>query len=174
MANDFTRMAKRVKKLPSRMEEALDEEIGNEMEEMALTAIEIHTSRSRATGTLSMRIRAKRDPTQAHSPSLLTHVVVAEEDYAKFVEYGTGFRGEGRFKAPSSRPPIENILKWIVAAGIQPYAFDSRYELAFAIADVIEAYGTRPAPFMRPAWTQHRPQLSHRGRRAIKKSVRRL
>jgi hypothetical protein len=102
-----------------------------------------------------------------------THAVRAEDAKARFVEYGTGFRGKGPYKSPGAKPPVENILEWIVKKGIQPYAYDTQYALADAIAETIQAYGTKPHPFMKPSWREHKHNFSSRGSLAVSKAVRR-
>lgn len=170
---DFSRFAKKVEKLSTSMKGSLDSEISDEMGLMSLTANRnIAKNRSVASGSLLLRTNHKRIPPK--SGDFVTHAVRANKPSAKFVEYGTGYKGEGKFKSPGSTPPIDNILSWIVQKGIQPYAYDTKYELAEAIAQTIEAYGTEPHPFMRPAWREHKANFRQRGSHAISKSVRRL
>lgn len=169
---DFGRLAKDIKKLPRDLKNSLDSEVKSEVKLMSATADrKLVTNRSVATGELL----GKTKHTELKRPEhFTTHAVRAKDPKARFVEYGTGFRGEGRFKAPGTKPPVENILEWIVEKGIQPYAYDTQYALADAIARVIMHYGTRPHPFMRPAWREHKNNFSSRGSHAVTKAVRRL
>lgn len=168
---DFGKLAKGLKKLPREMRDTLDNEIESEVKLMSSSADRnLVRNRSVATGQLLGRTKHTKLQRPEH---FTTHAVRAKDPKARFVEYGTGFRGEGRFKAPGSKPPVENILEWIVEKGITPYAYDSQYALADAIARVIENYGTKPHPFMRPAWREHKQNFSPRGSHAITKALRR-
>lgn len=105
-----------------------------------------------------------------------TSAVRVKTDYAKFVDLGTGYRGTSynghSYPSPSSRPPIDNILSWIIDKGITPLEFDTRYELAVAIADGIEASGTRPKPFFRDAVFETRPRIDSEMKRAGRRAGR--
>jgi len=169
---DFSRLAKKISKLPSDMEDSLDNEIENESKLMSATAdSNLVDNRSVASGELLSKTVHEKIQRPEHT---VTHAVRAKDPKARFVEYGTGFKGEGRYKSPGSKPPVDNILSWIVEKGIQPYAYDSKYALADAIAESIQAYGTKPHPFMRPAWREHRRNFPSRGSYAITKALRRL
>ncbi len=168
---DFGRVARKISKLPDKLENSLDSEIESETKLMSSTANRnLVQNRSVATGELLGKTRHTELQRPEH---FTTHAVRAHDPKARFVEYGTGYRGEGRFKSPGAKPPVDNILEWIVEKGIQPYAYDTQYALADAIAETIQAYGTRPHPFMRPAWREHKHNFSSRGSHAISKAVRR-
>jgi HK97 gp10 family phage protein len=172
MANDFTRLAKKLEDLPRKMRKGLDDAVETEMEATANTARSILAlNRSIATGNLESSIRPRRVPHKG--TGFATHAASAMTRYAKFVENGTGFRGRSQYKAPTN-VPVNEIFAWIVEKGIQPYAYDSQYELAVAIANVIENYGTRAHPFMGPAWKRHKPEIVRESSAAISTAVRRL
>jgi len=79
---------------------------------------------------------------------------ITAPEYWKYVEYGTGVSGEGRYDAPSPRPPVQPILRWLARKDIEPRSddIDSTVELAEAIATEIGERGTESHPFVRPTY----------------------
>ena len=80
-------------------------------------------------------------------------------DWAKYLEHGTGERGQTDtlrgsipYPEPSGLPPIDPILTWVVAKNLTSPNYDSQYALAAAIQRTIGEKGTFPHPFIRPAW----------------------
>lgn len=108
---------------------------------------------------------------------------VTMPDWAKYLEMGTGPRAQrdtlpdhDQYKSPSHGPPLERILTWIVAKNITPTEYDTVYELASAIQEVIGEQGTFPSPFYRPAWhgTHGYQNVTQANKRAQRRALRRL
>lgn len=185
MANDFTRMADRVAQLPTAIEQNVDSEMGEVMGSMAKSAqANLTGTNSVATGTLLTRTRHLDDTAPLDLANVTTgystHVVRAGTPYAAYHEYGTGLRqgrgtpiGGTQFPAPSN-PPVQEILDWMLEKGVMPREYDSMYGAAEAIARDIAAYGTKPHPFMRPAWEEHRQQLSVAHAAGVRRALKRL
>lgn len=184
MTNDFTRMAKRVEKLQTYIKTFVDVEIGRVMDRMATTARRnLMANNSVVTGTLASQTRHRNAQTEVvdalPSTGYATHLVRADAPHAPYVEYGTGVyqsgspTGGGNFRSPSV-PPISAIHRWVRQKGIQPRVYDDQFELARNIAETIATYGSRPHPYMRPAWHQHRQGLSRGHRRGVRKALRRM
>jgi HK97 gp10 family phage protein len=91
--------------------------------------------------------------------------------YAKYVEFGTGIKGDGRFRSPSSMPPRGPIITWIRNKGVSNkktgLLFD---EMVFKIRKSIRDFGTPEQPFLRPAF--HKEVSSGRLRASLEKEVR--
>ncbi len=165
-------MAKKIEQLPSKLEDSIDSNVEDSMQNTAEDAQTIHRANdSVVSGELYFSIRHREVPHLGDGFS--THAASAMDRKAKFVEYGTGYRGEGRYKGPSG-VPLENILTWIVEKGVEPYAYDTQYGLAVAIKEVIDEYGTRQHPFMRTSWEYNKPLVTQNAMNAIRKEVRRL
>jgi len=176
MSNDLTRMAKRVKKLPKQLRLRLDHDIEKEMETIArLARANLVSFNTVASGQLGSQTRHMdySNVSREGSVGFASHAAVANTDYARFVEYGTGFQSQKNYPSPSG-PPIGAIEEWIAIKGITPIVYETRSELAEAIAWTIARFGQRPRPFMRPAWKQRRQHLSVAHRRAVRRSLRRL
>lgn len=86
----------------------------------------------------------------------LTVEVVADFDYAAFIEYGTGPRGRQTVSVPTppgwtyhsgngGMPPLEIIRRWCTRQGIDPAN-------AFVIARSIARNGLPARPFLHPSW----------------------
>jgi hypothetical protein len=145
------------------MEDALQQTLDTGMFRLEdETRRNVDTYNINASGELRRNIDYERFGGQ-RQPFFYTTAVRVKTDYAKYVDLGTGYRGvsyNGRsYPAPSSRPPIENILSWIIEKGITPIEFDTRYELAVAIAKSIEVSGTSPKPFFRDAIHRTEPYI---------------
>lgn len=109
-------------------------------------------------------------PDTNETSQYLTDERITAPDYWKYVEYGTGLQGDGRYESPSGGGGgtlYNAILAWIVAKGIQPRRDDISgiYELAEVISASIVEEGTEPHPFVR------RTFRGPNGKRAITSSV---
>lgn len=75
--------------------------------------------------------------------------------YAYWVEYG---RNKG------GMPPVDDIYQWLVKKKIQPDGDGDletrRRSMAWAIAKDIASHGSKPKPFLKPAYEQHRLQIA--------------
>ncbi|MDB9247453.1 hypothetical protein PN419_00330 [Halorubrum ezzemoulense] len=186
MSNDFTRMAKRIRQLPTWIEELVDAEIGDVFDSMARAARrkliqegsvtsdpELLTSIHHVSGASNVRGKT----------GYATHVVRADAPHAAFVEYGTGVRQRGspvrgeRFKSPSV-PPTGAILEWMEQKGVTPrMSVEGGDDMLFAaqqIAETVARYGQQPHPYMRPAWHRHRAQISRAHARGVRRALKRL
>ena len=69
--------------------------------------------------------------------------------YAYFVEYG---------RKAGGKPPYYSILQWIKDKKMEP---DDKKARAFAgaVMNHIKIFGTRPHPFLRPAYEKNKPSL---------------
>lgn len=184
---DFRRMAQRIRRLPTLIETHVDAEIGMVMRAMAQSARQfIVQQRAIATGNLAANTRHHNVRTSSvsvpFSTGYATHIVRADAPHAPYIEYGTGVMQRGsprhgeRFKSPSVAP-TQSIFNWIQTKGItarNPEYEDSDYALAEAIAESIQRFGTRPQPFMRPAWHQHEQQLYRAHDRGVRKALRQM
>lgn len=102
----------------------------------------------------------------------------------KYVEYGTGPRGDGQFAAPDGVSPdmLENLQSWIDDKGVigrdysaTPTPGEDWSPLAEAIGRTIVEVGTNPHPFVRPTWrgTQGKEHVHNKIRRGINRAIRR-
>jgi len=190
MSNDFTRMADRIQRLPSRIKSLVDMEIGRAMEATKRDVQRnILAQNNRASGALLQSVdhHDADDLTLGPSTALKTdgytsHVVRAggmDAPHAPFIEYGTGTRQGGtpnsgtRFKAPSA-PPTDEIATWMMQKGAQPREYNTIYGAATAIAEDIQRWGNRPHPFARPAWTENRAKFSSAHQTGVHTAVKRL
>lgn len=189
MSNDFTEMAQRVQRLPSRIKQLVDMELATEMAKTKVTVQRnILAQNNRASGALLQSIDHLDGETISGTATVKTdgyssHVVRAgggEAPHAPFVEYGTGIRqgtgtpNEGaQFPAPSA-PPTDSIVTWMTQKGVEPREYDTIYGAAAAIAEDIARFGTKPHPYMRPAWTEHRANYSAAHARGVHKAIQRL
>lgn len=75
--------------------------------------------------------------------------------YAYWVEYG---RNKG------GMPPVDDIYQWLRRKRIMPDGDGDletrRRSMAWAIAKDIASHGSKPKPFLKPAYEQHRLQLA--------------
>lgn len=166
MTNDFTRMAKRIRRLPKLIRQAVNTNIESVMREAAtLARAELRKSGSVATRKLLVSTDYKRGAnltsvarSGVRGRTYGTHVVRADAPYAPFVEYGTGSRQVGspdgqQFRSPSV-PPTGAIYSWLVVKGETPRGDYDLLEAARRIAVSVSQHGQRPHPFMRPAWNE--------------------
>jgi len=134
-----------------------------------------------ATRTLRRSLYPEPSDEVTVSPLVVSRQISAP-DYWKYVEYGTGTKGEGLYDSPSgsdsnsnadSRTLYDAILAWIIAKNIQPRSDDigGQYELAEVISRQIVNSGTESHPFVRP--TLRGDNGRDRVERAIKRAMRR-
>ena len=144
-------IARRLNKLPAHFQEAAaryNRRAGNDVRSEAvrlMNAQAVDTGR----GKTAIKLNIYRDG--------LTVEVVADFDYAAFIEFGTGPRGRqtiGDVPLPAGwvyhsgnggLPPLELIRRWCTRHNIEESA-------AFAIALKIARMGLPARPFMYPAW----------------------
>jgi len=124
-----------------------------------------------ATRTLRRSLYPEPSDEVTVSPLVVSRQISAP-DYWKYVEYGTGTKGEGLYDSPD-HPPYDPILNWIIAKNIQPRSDDigGQYELAEVISREIVNSGTESHPFVRP--TLRGDNGRDRVERAIKRAMRR-
>lgn len=87
----------------------------------------------------------------------LAATVGSDLKYALWIEYGTG-PAAGR---PRYFPPPGALLEWMKRHGIDPGA-------EYAIARKIYENGTKPRPFLIPAYEEVRPSFLDDARKALK------
>jgi len=113
-------------------------------------------------------LRDIRRTNLAATGNLATSYVVHLPEWAKYLEHGTGERGQTDgtrgsipYPSPDPLPPFDPIWTWVVAKNITSTEYESTIALAGAIQETIGQEGTYPRPFIRPAWR------GPRGKRAI-------
>jgi hypothetical protein len=163
MGMSYKRGAKKVDELKdqldSRIEDAVEDSMADVSDEMS-RQLRLNDSVARR-----VLVNAIVDAqTTIERPNAIVSHGVYGPSFWKYLEYGTGIRGEGRYDSPIV-PPFEKILTWIVEKDIQPYAdgIDSQYELASVIQDTIALVGTYSHPFVRPTWRGPRGKEHVRG-----------
>jgi len=192
---DFHQAAKKVRRLPTYIKQAVNTNI-----ESVMRAVKITARRNLFTGGNRQVVSGTLAQSITHD-DLLGDVVTADIDvvdesysahatrvtapHGPYVEYGTGTRQRGspqgrQFKSPST-PPFNEILTWIQLKGIE--ARSEKYRdsdggtneiaLAEAIAESIETFGNRPHPYLRPAWREHRQSFSTAHRNGVRTALRR-
>lgn len=101
-----------------------------------------------ASGDLERTVQFTKVPSK--NGQIYTISAGAGVDYAHYVEFGTGIRGDSNFKGmrfeSPDNPPVRQIYEWLQDKGENP-----SWSKAWAIAWGIVKYGTRPHPFFRPA-----------------------
>jgi hypothetical protein len=156
MASDFAIAANKVRDLKDDLEDGIEdsteEAMGDMKQEVILT---LASNGSVARPELSTDVRENRKP----APQAITRRAVHVPNWAKYVEYGTGSQGEGKFEAPSN-PPFRAIRKWAYAKPIVPENGRSIYQASAAIAQSIADQGTEAHPFLRPTWRGERGYLN--------------
>ena len=103
-----------------------------------------------------------------------TEHVVSMPEWAKYLERGTGPRGDGPYPAPDT-PPYDAILTWAKAKPITPREYPTVEDAAAAIALSITEKGTHPHPFIDPVWNGKRgtDQIIAKNRAALSTALRR-
>lgn len=111
-------------------------------------------SRNKTTneGFLAASIKVLRKPDQ-HKARVFT-----DAGYGLYVEYG---------RTPGKRPPIDRIERW-VNLKLRLKGKEGK-AAAFNIAKKIGMHGTKPQPFMRPAFEVGRKQLVRNVQRMVDK-----
>lgn len=173
--NDFERLASEVEDLTDDLNDVAHDRVEQEAEIIEGKA---RATVSKVSGRMASSIRTR---SRTYTLGSQVQVVAGHEGvtiYPAFLEYGTGnyFGTSGlgnlptrRYSSPSGQwgtgdhsPLVANIQEWIEMKGItgtfySPLRRDdgSASPLAFAIARAITRHGTKPHPFMRPAWQGH-------------------
>lgn len=108
------------------------------------------------------------------SEGIHRHKIAARAEYAPYVEYGTGVRGEGKYRSPDPSDfgfIFPSIVRWVET---KPMFFGARNPgTAAAITETIIEQGTYPQPFMRPAWHTTRRGVIAQARTSMWLTVRR-
>jgi len=159
MVDTFSGMADRVRDFKGDLEDELDEATEDGMD-----TLQTELRRNlRAQDSVARRILiADIQDGRAPGVGTVTRRQVHLPDWAKFLEHGTGTRGQRdtppnrqSFKGPDPGPPLDPILTWVIAKQLTPdedSEADTAEELAENIVNVIAAEGTYPHAFIRPAW----------------------
>jgi len=159
---DAARKVKRFRKrLDDEHEKATDEGMDKVQSELR-RALELNDSVAR--GVLLTDI--KRHP--QHTTEAANEVISMPE-WAKYLERGTGSRGDGPYPAPSN-PPYPQILEWFESPrGPEPREYDTNEAAAEAVSQSIAAKGTKPHPFIGPVWDSKfgKDYIIHRNRAAL-------
>lgn len=100
--------------------------------------------------------------------------VVSMPEWAKYLNDGTGPRGDGPYPAPDNAP-YGAILTWAKAKPITPREYPTVEDAAAAIARSISEKGTHPHPFIEPVWnsTYGTDQIIAKNRQAMSEALRR-
>lgn len=181
MSNDFIDMGERVDDLKDDLGDNIDSHVEDAVDDTAERAAHnVRRNDSRAHGELLAHLVTGAE---VHDPSKLASYKVSAPREYKVLEFGSGQRrdktADKAYKSPDPKPPLEPILSWITAKGIQPDPdgpYDTQVGLAVAIQETIGDLGTRPHPFVRPAWYSQygRTHIKGEARKAMRKSVRRV
>lgn len=159
VADDFRDVAEQVGDLRDELADQTDEAVEDGMQRVTNEArSQLYLNDSVARGVTVSQLRTTEQTPER--PDTIGRYATVAPPYAAYVEYGTGRsrqRGvvnEFRYKAPDPKPPFGPIYEWVVAKNIQPRSdeIETQTELAVAIQESIGDNGTRPHPFMRPAW----------------------
>jgi len=110
----------------------------------------------------------------ARTTTETTEHVVSMPEWAKYLERGTGPRGDGPYPAPDN-PPYDAILTWAKAKPIIPREYPTVEDAAAAIAQSITEHGTHPHPFITPVWNGARgtEQIIAKNRNVLSTALRR-
>lgn len=166
VASDFFDAGERVDDLIDDLEDGIDESTESGMETAAREVRRrVDDNDSIATGTLYGAL-AEEPTEQPTGGGIVAHQTIEIPDQYKPLEYGTGRYGP--YPAPDPKPPLEDILTWVVAKGITPRSsgpYETQIGLAKAIQETIGMMGNRPHPFARPGW------YGPRGREHVKREI---
>lgn len=156
MPTDFSIAAEKVRDLKDDLKDGIEESTEDAMGEMRQEVVlTLARNGSVARPELSTDVRENRKP----DPNAITRRAVHVPNWAKYVEYGTGLKGEGKFVSPSN-PPYQAIREWAYAKPIVPEKYDSIDAASAAIAQSIADQGTEAHPFLRPTWHGERGYLN--------------
>jgi hypothetical protein len=188
------KVAQQVRDVRDDMKENLQTAVPDAMEdttEQAQTNVERNDSV--ATGALHDELDpVELEPGPHRSSNTVTSVRLRVPWPYMYVEMGTGLRGGAspypdneQYPSPSgvSDQMLANIQQWIEDKGVVGKFYSAAREpdgspspLANAIAESIVDFGTKPHPFLRPAWYGSRHGRLHvfkRMDRAMSRAVRR-
>jgi len=158
---DADSLQQAILKSPGKLQQNLNKAITRTVQEMARSA---KGHAPKAFSTLVQSIRAKKI-------SALEGVVAPGVNYAQAVEQGTGIYGPAG-KASGKFAPIESILDWVKVIGIQPSETgQTQEEVAWLINRKIAVTGTKPQPYMQPAYDDNKQRAEIRINRAIEKAI---
>jgi len=157
MVTSFSKMADRVEELADDMADNFDDATDESTKALQNSVRRHLTSNdSVARGQL---LRDIRRTNLAVTGNIATGYAVHLPEWAKYLEYGTGQRGQEDsargsipFPSPDPLPPFDPILQWVLAKNLTPTEYSGKYALAEAIQRTIGEEGTFPHPFIRPAW----------------------
>ena len=148
-------------KAPDRLEKNLKQAITRSVRETARSA---RSHAPKAFSTLTQSIRSKM-------VSPLEGLVAPGVNYAEAVEQGTGVYGPAG-QASGKFAPIENIIDWVKLVGIQPTEPDmDQVDVAWLINRKIATTGTKPQPYMQPAYDENREKTERRISQAIDRAL---
>jgi len=158
---DANKLQQAILKAPDKLEANLNKAITRTIREMARSARE-HASK--AFSTLVQSIRSKKIST-------LEGQVAPGTNYAEAVERGTGVYGPAGV-ASGKLPPVDNIEDWVKVAGIQPREIgQTQRDVAWLIARKIAVTGTKPQPYMQPAFDDNAKRAEARINKAISNAI---
>ena len=148
-------------KAPDKLEKRLNQAISRSVSEIARSA------RRRAPKAFSVLTNSIND----RMVSPLEGLVAPGTNYAEAVEKGTGVYGPAG-QASGKLPPVENILDWVRLVGIQPREPDmDQDDVAWLIARKIATTGTKPQPYLQPAYDENREKTERRINQAIDRAI---
>lgn len=164
ITQEIERVAERVSDTPESVKDEVTDENEEKLKDTQRQArLTLELNNNVATGRLMEGIVYQEDE------SLGVQRIKVRPDYAPYVEKGTGMYGP--YPSPSS-PPFEQILLWINIKGVIPRKYYSTFALAEAISHNIEQEGTKPHPFITPAWKLNKRRLQNSLPVALKRGVR--
>lgn len=148
-------------KAPDTLEKNLNKAISRSVSEIARSA---RRNAPKAFSTLTNSINDRM-------VSPLEGLVAPGVNSAEAVEKGTGIYGPAG-QASGKLPPVVNILDWVKVKGIQPTEPDMDQEdVAWLIARKIATTGTKPQPYMQPAYDENREKTERRISQAIDRAI---
>jgi len=158
---DANKLQKAILKAPDKLEANLSKAIERVTQEMARSA---KRHAPKAFSILVNSIRAKK-------VAVLEGQVAPGVNYAEAVERGTGIYGPAG--TPSGKmPPLSSIEDWVKVTGIRPRETgQTQRDVAWLIARKIALTGTKPQPYMQPAFDENRKRAEQRINDAIDKAI---
>lgn len=184
MANSALKLAEAIEDLGNSVEDAALDEAKDGLDEVQADArSNVAHNDSAVTGDLMRDITVRRTP-RGWS-------IVVDDDTPKptVLEFGSGpLFGTTGLPSDIPNPPdapsfghsgrhselLESLQEWIEMKPVVGREYSDRRksdgtpsELSFAIAESISTVGTKPHPYLRPAWYTHQ----HRIKRGVRKAV---
>lgn len=166
--DDFARVAKKLRRLPEKIEDEMTEQAHDELRHVERTA----ARNLRKDGTWYKGDIADSMNVVPYTNGSYTGArLVTKANHAPYTEYGTGaYFGTGAYPLPSGVTPydapdgvtddmVTNIEEWVIRKPVNPRYYSSTSDLANAIAHTIAAVGTQAHPYLRPAWYSRRQKL---------------